>query len=131
MKPGREMDALVAEKVMGWRRRTEEDTAKGDLDPELGPWFFDADGCLADVPFYSTDISAAMEAFAQMKDYRGLHWSIEWIHPWSAYPQGGWWVKADDWCGSLDPEASNLRVDVVHDDLAYAIAQAVLQAVAL
>lgn len=123
------MDALIAEKVMGWYRvgamwckGANSFAAQAEANNELP-------GVKVWSP--STDLAAAIEAFAHMKDYRGLRWSIEWIHPWSEYPQGGWWVKAVDWCGSLDPQDAHTRVDVVHDDLAYAIAQAVLQAVAL
>ena len=54
MKPGRDLDALIAEKVFGWKR----------IDPELFGWH-DHDGDymkkICDVPFYSTSIEAAWE----------------------------------------------------------------------
>lgn len=57
MKPGIELDALVAEKVMGWTEKR--------LDHNK--YLFEACG-LSSVPRYSTDIAAAWEVAQKIKD---------------------------------------------------------------
>lgn len=62
MKAGRELDALVAEKVMGWKRH--------DLGPINGVRWVNKDGRIIDTehPFtYSTDIAAAWEVVEKME----------------------------------------------------------------
>lgn len=58
MKPGRELDEIVAEKVMGWKRLS---------DPTYD-WHSPDDGLLAAgmVPFYSTDIAAAWRIVSKL-----------------------------------------------------------------
>jgi hypothetical protein len=54
MKPGRELDLLVAEKVMGYKRNH---------------------GVHGNVPFYSTDLAAAWEVVEKMKKNYGFELS--------------------------------------------------------
>lgn len=56
MQAGRALDALIAEKVMGWI----EIEGESGIDPE-----FDPDGILK-VPRYSTDIAAAFEVLEKL-----------------------------------------------------------------
>lgn len=58
MNPGRELDALIAEKVMGWKN------IKGELYWLAG---LSDRGIAEDVPYYSTDIAAAWEVFEKIK----------------------------------------------------------------
>lgn len=74
MKPGRELDALIAEKVMGW-----EDNMRGLM-------------AYAIVPNYSTDIAAAWKVIEELRKdqkallisqaYQGPYWEylskVEW-----------------------------------------------------
>ena len=76
MDAGRDMDALVAEKVMGWNN-----IEGGHGHPtESGP-FVDC-GCLShayqkqEIPHYSTDIAAAWEVVEKMMD-EGEYTSLE------------------------------------------------------
>lgn len=67
---GAELDALIAEKVMGWTRDVDED---GDFFGYLGkgaPWGIDMDDWHP-----STDIAAAMQVDAEMesRDYHSSH----------------------------------------------------------
>lgn len=55
MKPSRELDALIAEKVMGWDA-------------------FDV-GC-ANIPHYSTDITAAWDVVERFAQERKLHFTL-------------------------------------------------------
>ena len=69
MKAGRELDAIVAEKAMGWigvanRRRVE---GTGERTVLLGLPSKDADA-LRDVPYYSTRIYDAWDVFRQFTD---------------------------------------------------------------
>jgi len=65
MNAGRELDALVAEKVMGWRDVT--DRRHND-----GKWtgLYDVDdshSVIDDLPYYSIDISAAWQVVSRMR----------------------------------------------------------------
>ena len=60
----RQIDALVAEKVMGWVESTHKDSM-GYLAPPDNPEGFYTD---YDIPNYSTDISAAWEVMEKMKE---------------------------------------------------------------
>jgi hypothetical protein len=73
LKPGREMDALVAERVFGWKR----------LRNQVG-WYRDGDKSTWNMrePRFSTDISAAWTIVEKLK---GMEPEIEWsdeIHAW-------------------------------------------------
>lgn len=75
MPAGREMDALVAEKVMGIKRGDR----PGEWLNELGNWLCDTE----DIPPYSTSISAAWEVVDKMDCYfkmtrsdLGLYWEF-------------------------------------------------------
>lgn len=58
MKPGRELDLLVAEKVMGYQL----------FDSELANEGLSNSLHVADIPKYSTDIAAALGVVEKMKD---------------------------------------------------------------
>lgn len=57
MKPGREMDALIAEKVMGWSQTPE------------GFYEMDSVGRMTILPKFSTDIAAAWEVVEELDNY--------------------------------------------------------------
>lgn len=71
MKPGRELDALVAEKVMGWTNFSPIDP---DCDYGVGVngyrrnYAKSPDGQEKPFPFYSTDMSATWEVFEKIKE---------------------------------------------------------------
>lgn len=60
MKPGRELDALVAEKVMGWRRHDSNRLGTYGEDP-IGLWIKNTEPSLVRLPQFSEDIAAAWE----------------------------------------------------------------------
>ena len=68
MKPGRELDALIAEKVMG-----ETVTWGGDPGGTIIPWVGEPDGIQGECPPYSTDIAAAW-AVVEKKSGCNLIW---------------------------------------------------------
>lgn len=78
LEAGRELDALVAEKVMGWARRMcpppEGDGLTWISEPE-GPGSLERDWCLDDptlgeLPAYSTDIAAAWAVLKEISTKR-------------------------------------------------------------
>ncbi len=84
MTAGRELDALIAEKVMGWRF-----VGGFTTEPEMNSdrWATDPNGCekyYSDVPHYSTDIAAAMEVVSvvasktETKEFRLALLNGEW-----------------------------------------------------
>lgn len=77
MKPGRELDALVAEKVMGWTWSLDEKTGWWTLtSPEGRIGMCENKSVLIEsglhFPDYSTHISAAWEVVEKIKDRSGL-----------------------------------------------------------
>ena len=76
-KASRELDALVAEKIMGWDK---------GYDPE--PWIMlppegstgRKEGRVYSVPFYSTDIVAAMSVFEKLQRIHEMI-EISWVLP--------------------------------------------------
>jgi hypothetical protein len=74
MEAGRELDAIIAEKVMGWQRETDERELRrlnsGYLDAsEYARWWINPSGGWACAsPRYSTDIAAAWEVVERLKD---------------------------------------------------------------
>lgn len=84
MKPGRDLDALVAEKVMGWLNNEKDTLAPG----MWGIMDWRADGTpflAANFPSYSTDITAAWEVVDRLSSdgswvlhgQEGLGWEAE------------------------------------------------------
>ena len=71
MKPGRELDALIAEKVMG-----ETVTWGGDPGGTIIPWVGEPDGIQGECPPYSTDIAAAW-AVVEKDDGWGFDWRLK------------------------------------------------------
>lgn len=67
MEPGRELDALIAEKVMGWRMLPDNEHFK--TSQGWGP----EGQSLAHCPRYSTDIAAAWEVVSKIKK---AHWNF-------------------------------------------------------
>lgn len=82
LKPGGELDALVAEKVMGWRWFTDEFNTRPVLIPPGMP-----QQCAT--PHYSTDIAAAWavveklgERFRfEIRNHEGYDWNV-YVRPW-------------------------------------------------
>ena len=75
---GRELDAFVAEKIMGWE--------VVGLDRDRTGWYGKPPGVQAvfRIPHYSTQISAAWEVVEKMKECSGVEWDI-----WVAALNGG------------------------------------------
>lgn len=108
MPAGPEMDALVAEKVMGWRWRKSSATGRRCLfSPTRWPEWFTAladgtEGIVGDwdrpthIPRYSTDIAAAWEVVEKMR----ANGYAPQIRPWGARWAG--WGVADDRDGDID-----------------------------
>lgn len=83
MKPGRELDALIAEKVMGWKWFSRSDFIRDPSDPGFTPWEkrlyppgFKCEWHVPprgvqemqfDIKPYSTDIAAAWEVVEKME----------------------------------------------------------------
>lgn len=97
MEAGRELDALVAEKVMGWVRE------QGFLLPPVGDprrnWaaIWDEQGLPDWLPDYSFEIAAAWEVVERMKEltkYNGQTWSTR--DPWISFCRE---LCGDDWFG--------------------------------
>jgi hypothetical protein len=105
LEAGRELDALVAEKVMGWQRLGEDDYSKpghplgllSDFDqkgphpriqsPESGAFYFCPcqDGRYQrpdaiEPPFYSTDIAAAWQVVERIKELEGCGLFVTWAN---------------------------------------------------
>ena len=90
MEAGREMDALVAERVMGWRHP---DTSGHNADQMLPPdWVAWND--IRSVPPFSTDIAAAWQVLEKFLP----HVRVE-CHKDSDYTDGTGW-HADIWADS-------------------------------
>lgn len=92
MKSGRELDALVAEKVMGWKPNYPGGWLHPPRDTSDRKRYLDNDGCTV-IPSYSTDIAAALEVLNKLREMptssakdmsAGI--SVE------AVDSGGWWV---------------------------------------
>jgi hypothetical protein len=63
MKPGRELDLLVAEKVMGWKRQETDNTGRYIASDVL----IRPEGQLDLIPAYSGDIKAAWEVVSRLR----------------------------------------------------------------
>ena len=73
MQAGREMDALIAEKVMGWAVFYGEYKGYELLDDEVAQGYppeEEADGVPFEIPYYSTDIAAAWEVVERITEKR-------------------------------------------------------------
>ena len=114
MQPGREMDALVAETVMGWTNVSDNIYGYGEHlvghppgDTDRVPWKRDF------VPAYSTDIAAAWEVFetltADPSSYPFAQVHRLWLEDTNSW---GWGVSVPHWSsieilgsGATAPEA--------------------------
>lgn len=85
LKPSRELDALVAEKVMGLARI---ETLNSDGTWNAPLWALPTGGVMRELPRYSTDIAAAWEVVNRVRNTVG--WNFAVIED-SAY-EIGWWV---------------------------------------
>ena len=65
MQAGRELDAMVAEKVMGWNIIN-----KHMGSPPKETWDEDTVVCIAPIPHYSTDIAAAWKVVEKMQYFQ-------------------------------------------------------------
>lgn len=80
MKPGRELDALVAEKVMGWRAHSPGYPSLVDINGVPTGWLASGQGSQGDDPDFrpSTDIAAAwevVEKISQLFKDKMIKWS--------------------------------------------------------
>jgi hypothetical protein len=107
MKAGRELDALVAEKVIGYRQAEDGSWFLPGLAPDLGLW---------ELPEYSTSIAEASLLFPVLDEKWGKFWSI---------------VRENDkWHINEDPYGYDyFEPDVVSESLPHAICLAALKAV--
>lgn len=87
MKPGRELDALVAEKVMGWVKISfvGEETAGGRKGFGLNPKHHR--GPRTCIPAYSTDIAEAWAVLEKFPDVQRLE------KRWPGEEPPGWWCE--------------------------------------
>ena len=82
MPAGREMDALVAEKVMGWADINSNAALVGGLCDDKRNW--------KPLPFYSTDIAAAWEVVEKIKgNYGNCRFITEWVPKAKQWSCGG------------------------------------------
>ncbi len=118
LKPGRELDALIAEKVMGCQ--VAQDSETGDFvqwEPAyteaLGHGFYERHGR---VPNYSTDISAAWAVITHLYEQLGCEHAV------TSWDEGG---------AQVHFHTPNHSVDVMSrsDTVAHAICLAALKAV--
>ena len=70
--PGRERDALVAERVMGWRRWQ---PVNQPPDNRFNLWVYDNGQLTGNLPAWSTDDAAALDVLKAM-EARGWGWEI-------------------------------------------------------
>lgn len=73
LKAGRELDALIAEKVMGWKRGPKRQYIEGEnwlLPDGASPHYREGavGGLKAIIPSFSTDIAAAFEVFEKLAE---------------------------------------------------------------
>ena len=118
MKPGRELDALVAEKVMGWKRVMAPPEPKGF--PLQGAYhacdqWYDGDTRVAcrecgDLPAYSTSISDAWEVVEKVEWQKFALFK----HEVSKYTPEPYWTVVWQSCGEIQLHA------VVDDCCAFA-----------
>ncbi len=88
MPAGRELDALVATKVMGWRT--------AHFDASYGKWIgVPLDDYWEDVPAYSTDLAAAWPLLDRFGFVVGPHFQAGWSTDPSGMPRDGWFVFRD------------------------------------
>lgn len=95
MNAGRELDALVAETVMGWRALQDSHCAECEAMIAEGTLMMsDPQGLVGVVPDYSTSIAAAWEVFEwlckrgdDVAEVVQLTWNI----------QTGWWCTSERW----------------------------------
>lgn len=123
MKPGRELDALVAEKVMGWKF-----TGGFSTDPELGSdrWATDSNGherFYQDVPYYSTDIAAAWEVVEILSDRFDFR-----VHTRAGYT-GKWVAFGYNPQKSKEMQEGDFQYGVFKSSLPHAICLAALKTV--
>jgi hypothetical protein len=83
MKPGRELDALIAEKVMGLVIHHKRRDEWNDGDSLFYVYYVEDEEHIEHVPKYSTDISAAWEVVKKLRDlgYRPIlmpDWGEDW-----------------------------------------------------
>jgi hypothetical protein len=72
MPAGRDMDALVAEKLMGWKYHPKWNVF-------TSPNGLENDG--STIPNYSTDIAAAWKVVEKMTKIKGYGFSCDWVEP--------------------------------------------------
>lgn len=87
MKAGKELDALIAEKVMGWKPEYPGGWPHPPKDAPYRKRCLDKEGCTVILPF-STDIAAAWEVVEKIKANHALT-----IHAESL--SGGWLIHID------------------------------------
>lgn len=64
---GRDLDAQIAERLMGWTAIHQDGDWVGGLDPT---------GWTAGIPYYSSDIAAAWQVIEHLCATRAAHWTL-------------------------------------------------------
>jgi hypothetical protein len=117
MKPGRQLDTLIAEKVMGWT------PVYGDR-PDLPPVWFRGDLDAGQLPRFSTNIGDAMFVWARMRQIGCcliLNEDVE-VPAWSVT------VKGPRWRPGLQTDEHKVLAFVETDvSMAYSICMAALK----
>lgn len=75
MKHGKELDALVQERVMGAVWKASKRVPEQSPVLEIGVWLFPDGSSRSDLPAYSTEIAAAWEVLAALES-NDWHWYI-------------------------------------------------------
>lgn len=109
MKPGRELDALVAEKVMG--------LTSSEVEIHRQFWL---DGCFSNLPHYSTDIAAAWEVVEKLTSKKQPHFQLSLCDSYTENPK---------WCAEFDLDRPFKRVIAKAETAPHAICLAALKAV--
>lgn len=102
MTPGPEMDVVVAEKVMGWRR------VSTDLNRWMVPGAPAISNCPDTVPHYSTDDACALKVVDKVLEKPYLQFGLGWTEQsWVAQFQTRFRLKggSDTWTGCAPTRA--------------------------
>jgi len=117
MKPGKELDGLVAEKIMGWTYVRFPDGAM----PKTKHWHDHTSKFVGPCPYYSTDIAAAFQVVEKLREHLHL----------VRMEDGRWLVGHDNTEGYITEGIVDMRLfrSAVADTLPHAICLAALRVV--
>ena len=110
MEPGSELDALVAEKVMGWKRIDRKVAGWGD-GPQVWATGDDSEDGSPTRQWFepSTDIAAAWPVFEKLRMMLpAQEIMLYYCNGWNvgSLCQAGGTIEIGDWCGEIEPVAT-------------------------